>query len=145
VTGSVRAAVANMGEDDEILAANATYYRAFANGDFAAMSRIWAPEQVSCVHPGWPVLVGRAAVLESWQGILGNLAPERIVFHEATAMVAGDEGRVLCIEVIGTVAFAASNWFRRIDGIWRMIHHHASPIALQVDDDAPEPGSRRLN
>ncbi len=57
-----------MGEDDEILAANAAYYRAFAGGDFAAMSRIWAPDQVSCVHPGWPVLVGRAAVLEFLAG-----------------------------------------------------------------------------
>jgi hypothetical protein len=52
---------------------------------------------------------------------------------------------VLCVEVIGAMAFAASNWFRRIDGTWRMIHHHASPIALKADDDVPEPGSRRLN
>jgi len=143
--GAVRAGFANMGEDDEILAANAAYYRAFAAGDFAAMSRIWAHEQVSCVHPGWPVLVGRPAVLESWHGILGNAGAERIAFHEATAMVTGNEGRVLCIEVIGAMAFAASNWFRRIDGAWRMIHHHASPIALRTDDDVPEPGSRRLN
>lgn len=134
-----------MGEDDAILGANAAYYRAFATGSFAAMSRIWADEQVSCVHPGWPVLVGRKAVLESWHRILGNPGAERIEFHDATAMVAGDEGRVLCIEVIGAMAFAASNWFRRIDGTWRMIHHHASPIAPQADDDAPEPGSRRLN
>jgi ketosteroid isomerase-like protein len=143
--GALREPFANMGEDDAILGANAAYYRAFAMGNFAAMSRIWADEQVSCVHPGWPVLVGRKAVLESWHRILGNPGAERIEFHDATAMVAGDEGRVLCIEVIGTMAFAASNWFRRIDGTWRMIHHHASPIALQADDDAPEPGSRRLN
>jgi ketosteroid isomerase-like protein len=134
-----------MGEDDAILGANAAYYRAFATGNFAAMSRIWADEQVSCVHPGWPALVGRKAVLESWHRILGNPGTERIEFLDPTAMVAGDEGRVLCIEVIGTAAFAASNWFRRIGGTWRMIHHHASPIALEPDDDAPEPGSRRLN
>jgi ketosteroid isomerase-like protein len=134
-----------MGEDDEILAANAAFYRAFASGDFAAMSRIWAQEQVSCVHPGWPALVGRQAVLESWQGILGNRGAEGIGFHEAAAMVAGDEGRVLCIEVIGTMAFVATNWFRRIDGAWRMIHHQAGALALQVEDDVPKPGSRRLN
>jgi ketosteroid isomerase-like protein len=145
VTRAVPAAVANMGENDEILAANAAFYRAFASGDFAAMSRIWAPEQVSCVHPGWPALVGRQAVLESWHGILGNPGAERIAFHEATAMVAGDEGRVLCIEVVGTMAFVASNWFRRIDGAWRMVHHQAGALALQVDDDVPKPGSRRLN
>ena len=124
--GALREPFANTGEDDAILGATAAYYRAFAMGNFAAMSRIWADEQVSCVHPGWPVLVGRKAVLESWHRILGNPGAERIEFHDATAMVAGDEGRVLCIEVIGTMAFAASNWFRRIDGTWRMIHHHAA-------------------
>jgi len=134
-----------MGEDDAILEANAAYYRAFAAGNFAAMSRIWADEQVSCVHPGWPVLVGRQTVLESWRRILGNPGAERIECHDASAMVAGNEGRVLCVEVIGAMAFAASNWFRRIDGTWRMIHHHASPIALKADDDVPEPGPRRLN
>lgn len=134
-----------MSEDDAILGANAAYYRAFATRNFAAMSRIWADEQVSCVHPGWPVLVGRQAVLESWQRILGNPTVGRIEFHDATAMVAGNEGRVLCVEVIGATAFAASNWFRRIGGTWRMIHHHASPIALRADDDMPEPESRRLN
>jgi ketosteroid isomerase-like protein len=142
---ALRQPFANLGEGDAILEANAAYYRAFATANFAAMSRIWADEQVSCVHPGWPVLVGRKAVLESWHRILGNPGAERIEFHDATAMVAGNEGRVLCVEVIGAMAFAASNWFRRIDGTWRMIHHHASPIALKADDDVPEPGSRRLN
>jgi ketosteroid isomerase-like protein len=134
-----------MGKDDEILETNAAYYRAFATADFAAMSRIWAQQQVSCIHPGWPVLIGRAAVLESWRRILGNPGAEPIQFHDATAIAAGDEGRVLCVEVIGTVAFAASNWFRRIDGVWRMIHHHASPIALRSEAEEQEPVSRRLN
>jgi ketosteroid isomerase-like protein len=134
-----------MGEDDAILGANAAYYRAFATRDFAAMNRIWADEQVSCVHPGWPILVGRQAVLDSWRGILGNAGTERIAFRDATAMVAGSEGRVLCIEIIGATAFAASNWFRRMGGAWRMIHHHASPIVLPTEDDVPEPGLQRFN
>lgn len=137
--------VGEHGEDDAILGVNAAYYRAFATRDFAAMNRIWADEQVSCVHPGWPILVGRQAVLDSWRGILGNAGAGRIAFRDATAMVAGSEGRVLCIEIIGSTAFAASNWFRRIGGAWRMIHHHASPIALPDDDDVPELGSQRLN
>src|SRR5712675_1488203 len=61
-----------MTDSDAILAANAAYYRAFSTGDFVAMSRIWADDGVSCVHPGWPALVGRAAILESYRDILGN-------------------------------------------------------------------------
>jgi hypothetical protein len=101
------------------------------------MNRFWADEQVSCVHPGWPILVGRQAVLDSWRGILGNAGTERIAFCDATAMVAGSEGRVLCIEIIGATAFMGD--------AWRMIHHHASPIALPADDDVPEPGSQWFN
>jgi SnoaL-like domain len=134
-----------MADDGDILRVNAAYYRAFATADFAAMSRIWAQEQVSCIHPGWPALVGRAAVLESWRRILGDPGAEPIQFHDATAIAAGTEGRVLCVEVIGTMAFAASNWFRRIDGVWRMIHHHASPIAPRAEAEEQEPLSRRLN
>jgi SnoaL-like domain len=36
-----------MADDDDILRANAAYYRAFATADFTAMTRIWAKEQVS--------------------------------------------------------------------------------------------------
>ncbi len=145
VTPPREAARADMAEHDDILETNAAYYRAFATADFAAMSRLWAQDQVSCVHPGWPVLIGRAAVLKSWQGILGNPGSESIAFHEATAIISGNEGRVLCIEVLGQMAFAASNWFRRIDGVWRMIHHHASPIALTPVGGEDEERPARLN
>jgi len=141
----MRSGSADMAEDDDILETNAAYYRAFATADFAAMSRLWAHDQVSCVHPGWPVLIGRAAVLKSWQDILGNPGTESIEFHEATAIMSGDEGRVLCIEVFGPMVFAASNWFRRVDGVWRMIHHHASPIALTPDRGEDEERPSRLN
>jgi ketosteroid isomerase-like protein len=61
-----------MGDKTAILAANAVYYRAFATADFAAMSRIWTEDNASCVHPGWPALVGRQAILESYREILCN-------------------------------------------------------------------------
>jgi ketosteroid isomerase-like protein len=136
-----------MTDDDAILAAHAAYYAAFGNGDFAAMCGIWADDDVSCVHPGWPVLVGRDSVLESYRNILRNPQRERIGHRDDTAMVLGDEGRVLCIEVVVGTDFtlAATNWFRHIDGAWRMIHHQASPIASYLTEAAPAPPSQRLN
>ena len=41
-----------MSEQDDILAANAAYYEAFASADFGKMSHIWADDEVTCVHPG---------------------------------------------------------------------------------------------
>ena len=138
---------APMSDEDDILAANAAFYGAFASADFAQMSRIWADDDVTCVHPGWPALIGRRAILDSYRNILGNPNQDHIEPRDATAMVCGDEGRVICVEWIGAEAFAlaATNWFRRIDGAWRMIHHQASPIAATVEQVAPQPAGRRLN
>jgi len=136
-----------MSAQDDILAANAAYYEAFASADLEKMQRIWADHDVSCVHPGWPVLVGHSAILQSYRNIFGNPNQERIEPRSAIAMVFGDEGRVICVELIGGTAhaLAATNWFRRVDGAWRMIHHQASPIAATAAETAPQFPVRRLN
>jgi len=131
-----------MTDDDAILAANAAYYRAFSTGDAAAMTRIWAEDGVSCVHPGWPPLVGRDDVIESYRGILTNRNRVRITHQDEVAIVTGEEGRVLCIEIVESAALAATNVYRRVDGEWRMVHHQASPIALGADDDDAPPANR---
>ena len=132
-----------MTDEDAILAANAAYYHAFATPDFAAMSRIWADDAVSCIHPGWPALLGREAVLESYRNILRNPNRERIEHRDDTPIVSGSEGRVLCVELVSgsAMALAATNCFRRIDGEWRMIHHQATPIASLISEPA-SPGQR---
>jgi len=137
-----------MSDDDAILAANAAYYRAFSAGDFAAMSRIWAEDGVSCVHPGWMPLVGRDAVIESYRNILTGPNRVRLVHREDTAIVTGDEGRVVCIEIIeDTALLAATNCWRRVDGTWRMTHHQASPIAMPAEEESEpsRPRGQRLN
>jgi len=133
-----------MSDEAAILAANAAYYRAFTTADFMAMSRIWADDNVSCIHPGWPVLIGRQPILESYREILRNPDQERIDPRNETVMVAGDEARVFCVEFVGGAALAATNMFRRVGGAWRMTHHQAGPIAALVEESAPPP-SNRLN
>ena len=47
----------------EVEQANARFYQAFETLDLARMDQVWAHgEHVQCVHPGWPLLVGWAAV-----------------------------------------------------------------------------------
>jgi len=134
-----------MSDETAILTANAAYYRAFTGADFTAMSRIWADDNVSCIHPGWPVLMGREAILESYREILRNPNQERIDPRNETVLTAGDEARVICVEFVGGAALAATNLFKRIDGEWRMTHHQASPIAALVEEAVSQPSSRRLN
>ena len=135
-----------MSDTDAILAANAAYYRAFSTGDVAAMDQIWADDGVSCVHPGWTPLIGRAAVVDSYRNILTSPNRVRIAHREDTAILTGDEGRVVCIEIVeGTALLAATNFFRHIGGAWRMVHHQASPIAVAVEESEPPPRGQRLN
>jgi ketosteroid isomerase-like protein len=134
-----------MGDNDAILAANAAYYRAFTAGDFAAMTRIWGEEGVSCVHPGWPVLVGRDDILESYRSILASRTRARITHQDETVILSGDEARVLCVEIVEGAALAATNIYRRVGGAWLMVHHQASPIAMIPETNEPAPPSKRLN
>jgi hypothetical protein len=134
-----------MGEEEAILAANAAYYRAFVTCDIAAMSDIWAPDEVSCIHPGWPVLIGRRAILESYFGILTNPSQDAIEHRNDTVLMSGEEARVFCVEIVGGVRLAATNWFRLIDGNWRMIHHQASLIGPLGEERRPRTVARRLN
>jgi hypothetical protein len=122
-----------MSEEAEILAANTAYYDAFATADFAAMRRIW------------PALIGRPAILKSYRQILSNPNQDRIEPRNATVILAGEEARVLCVEFVGGAALAATNLFRRVDGVWRMTHHQASPIAALVEEPAAQPPASRLN
>ncbi len=129
-----------------LLEANAAFYTAFIRGDVGALERLWADDDgISCIHPGWPAIVGRKAVIGSWSDILLNTGRPKVTCHDPYAIVSGGEGRVICIELIEGSPLAASNHFTRIDGVWRMVHHQSSPISPAVaqvvePEDEPPPG-----
>lgn len=133
-----------MSDESAVLAANAAYYRAFAERDFEAMSRVWAEDQVICIHPGWPALVGRKPILESYRQIFSSPHQDRITPRNELVMIAGEEARLLCVEFVSGSALAATNLFRRVGDEWRMTHHQASPIA-EVIGEPDLPPTSRLN
>jgi hypothetical protein len=59
------------------------------------------------------------------------------------ATIVGDIGLVACYERFANQHLVASNLFIRADGRWRMIHHHAGPLARVPDEakveDQPAP------
>ena len=119
-----------MSAEDEVLTANDAFYSAFNSKDMAAMDAIWAARvRVQCVHPGWNALAGRAAVMESWRGILANPDQPRITAGAAVVTIVGDVAVVVCRELVAGVPLVATNLFVREDGAWKLCHHHASPVA----------------
>ena len=130
-------------EADALLAANLEFYRAFTMHDVAAMERVWAEETpVLCLHPGWELLRGRAAVLESWRQILSNPEAPRIVCYDERVFLYGDTALVICEEELGGGTLIASNLFVREAEGWRIAHHQAGQLAVRRAQ-RPPPG--RLN
>lgn len=120
-------------EADALLAANLEFYRAFTARDLAAMEQIWARETpVLCLHPGWTLLRGRDAVLESWRQILAGPDAPRVVCHDDQAFLFGEVGIVTCEEELDGGSLAATNMFVKEDGRWRLVHHQASPIVNRI-------------
>ena len=128
--------------EPELLFANERFYRAFIDRDMAAMEQIWADDApCACLHPGWPPLVGRNAILESWQRIFAAGGPVVSGCVAAQAHSLGDSGYVICYEQIGSEYVIVTNMFTREPGGWRLVHHQGGPVEppQAVAHVAPKP------
>ena len=127
-------------DQDDVLAANAAFYDAFSERDLEAMEEIWARDaSVACIHPGWRALSGRDRVMASWRSILDGPSPPQIACTREAAYVFGDTAFVVCVETVEGGDLMATNVFVRELGRWKMVHHHAGPIAHPSEDDDEEP------
>lgn len=107
-----------------LLDANKLFYEVFASGDLSEMALVWSEaSDISCIHPGWGAVMGREAVLRSWETILEH--PPNIRCLEPRAFIDGTFGYVICFEDLGEGRLIASNFFRLENEKWRMIHHQA--------------------
>lgn len=133
-----------MTDHDAVLAANLEFYRAFTARDATAMDALWARRApVACLHPGWTVLTDREAIVSSWRGILTSPDAPRIACFDERVLLYGDTALVLCEEELAGGTLAASNFFVREDGGWRIAHHHAGQIVRRQAEQRPP--SSRLN
>ena len=107
--------------------ANEAFYLAFETKDLNAMSHIWCEQgDPVCLHPGWPTLIGREAILESWRGILTNPHQSQVSFFDARVSLINDESAaVVCYEKTDDQIMAATNVFRVEGGRPRMYIHQA--------------------
>jgi ketosteroid isomerase-like protein len=111
------------------------FYRAFEAKDIDAMMAAWAEdEEIVCVHPGGPRLVGFDAVRVGWEQIFAG--ETKLLFRLEDLVVLETVGMALqsAIEQVtvgdnptprGTAI--ATNVFLRTPSGWRIVLHHASP------------------
>ena len=125
----------------ELLEANGAFYSAFARRDLEAMERLWSTDApVACIHPGWEPLRGRESVMKSLEDIFGGGgAPATIACVNATPHVLGPHAAfVVCNERVPGGDLAATNLFVREGGRYRLVHHHAAPIARRQNAPGPK-------
>ncbi len=126
-------------EDDIAIAAvelaNASFYAAHEARDLSTMSSIWeqSPRAV-CVHPGWPILRGWAAIEQSWRQIFHGPGRNQFILTNEEVMLDGDMAWVTLDEnlVDGSAAstIAATNVFVRTTQGWQLTLHHGSPVMV---------------
>ncbi|MFJ6212349.1 nuclear transport factor 2 family protein [Streptomyces sp. NPDC092296] len=142
---------------EAVLAANTALYEALEQGDAEALGDVWlsgadADDRggVVCVHPGWPMLRGRARVLRSYMLIMANTDYIQFFLTDVEVELVGDTALLTCTENILSSGEAeeegelgplvggkvvTTNVFRRTAAGWRLWSHHGSPILTGGGDD----------
>ena len=120
------------GSADEIEAA---FYEALQKGDIEKLMACWADEdEVVCVHPGGPRLVGVLAIRAAFDAMFSNgsirARPQQVRKVESLTSVVHNVLERIEVLTQGGPAHAyvlATNVYHRTAQGWRMVAHHASP------------------
>ncbi len=123
----------------------AAFYDALERADIEAMMAVWAEdEEVVCVHPGGPRLVGFAMIREAWQRVFANGQKLRVRLSQQTAVTTPFSMVSTLLEHIASqgdgnpgAPVAATNVYVRGALGWRMVAHHASPVPPNSIPDTP--------
>ena len=126
----------------------ARFYEALQQGDIESLMSVWADDdEVVCVHPGGPRVVGPAAIRASFEAIFANGAipvqPQQVHRLEALSGVAHhllERIEVPTDEGPRTAWVVATNVYLQTARGWRLVAHHASPGSLQEPEEAPTGG-----
>lgn len=135
-----------MASPDDI---EAQFYEALQQASIEKLMDVWADdEEIFCVHPGGPRIVGTAAIRTTFEGIFANGAiPVRVEkvkrVESAGCAVHNVLERVDVLTEDGAQSTAwviATNVYIKSAQGWKMVAHHASPgSSRQLPDTSEAP------
>jgi ketosteroid isomerase-like protein len=122
------------------------FYEALREADLDKLMAVWADdEEVVCIHPGGPRLVGPAAVRAAFEAVFASGAvhvqPEKVRrVHALSAAMHSVVERVALSTTEGTRTgwVMATNVYLKTAHGWRMVAHHASPGTAQEPPEVIE-------
>ncbi len=127
----------------------AAFYDALQSGDIEKLMACWADEDdIVCVHPGGPRLVGAGAIRAAFDAMFanGSIRAQAEKVHRVEAMGSSVHSVLERIEVMTGEGprhayVIATNVFHKTAQGWRMVAHHASPGTpreVQEISDTPQ-------
>lgn len=128
-----QAAITGASADD----IEAAFYEALQSADIERLMACWADEdEVVCVHPGGPRLVGLGAIRAAFDAMFSNSSirawPEAV--HKVDSLASSVHNLRERVELLTSEgprqAFViATNVYHKTPQGWRMVAHHASPAS----------------
>ena len=112
------------------------FYEALQTADIEKLMACWADEDdIMCIHPGGPRMVGALAIRAAFDAIFGHEGSIRVQadsIRRITAMASAVHNVLERIEVMTSEGPAhavvlATNVYHRTPQGWRLVVHHASP------------------
>ncbi len=133
------------GNADDVEAA---FYDALQNGDIDKLMACWADEdEIVCVHPGGPRVVGLTAIRATFESMFSNGTvrawPERL--RKVETLGSAVHHLVERVEVLTPQGprqawVIATNVYHKTAQGWRLVAHHASPgSASEIQEVAQAP------
>ena len=121
-----------------VLQTNQRFYDAFNKNDIEIMIGLWLNDPISqCIHPGWDVLIGFENIMTSWQKIFAAAQDLEIKLSHVDVTASENLAWVTCQENLFSIVSSgvqlskvhSTNLFKMMNGEWKMILHHASPVS----------------
>ena len=130
--------------------AEAAFYDALQHADIERLMACWADEDdIVCVHPGGPRLVGHEAVRVAFEALFANGAV--MAFPEKVHRVDGAHSSVhSVVERVAVMTddgpqhayVVATNVYISTPQGWRLLVHHASPGSARDSQEVQTPAGR---
>ena len=121
------------GTPDEV---EATFYEALQSADIEKLMSCWADdEDILCIHPGGPRVVGALAIRAAFDAIFGHEGSIQVQaesIRRVASMASAVHNVLERIEVMTSEGPAhafvlATNVYHQTPRGWRLVVHHASP------------------
>jgi ketosteroid isomerase-like protein len=118
------------------------FYDAIARADIEALMSLWAEEEdIVCIHPGAPRLVGHASIRAAWESIFeqGGVHNTPVQVHVAPNMTTSVHNIIEEVHRSASkkqdIHILATNVYMKTPQGWRIVTHHASVVPGEAPAD----------